>query len=134
MAEKKERHVAVREGVAPAPEAHPSVRTIAPDVDIYEKEDGLYLLADLPGVPADGLRVDTEKDVLTITGSFKGEGVFPREAVYSELAPCEYYRAFSLGEDLDAGRITATLKDGVLELFLPQAARAKTRKIKVESA
>jgi len=134
MADRKESKVPARESGALQPEARANVRTIAPAVDIYEKEDGLYLLADMPGVPLERIRVDTEKDVLSITGSFEAGTVLTGDPVYTELAPCEYHRAFALGEDLDTARITATLRDGVLELFLPKAARAKVKKIKVEAA
>lgn len=115
-------------------EARPGLRTVAPAVDIYETDEGLVLLADLPGVPIEAVRLDVDKDVLTIAARLTGEGLFPGEAVYAELSPCEYYRAFALGEDLDPARISATMRNGVLELVLPKAERAKTRKIKVEGA
>jgi len=114
--------------------ARRATRTAVPAVDIYERAEGLVLVADLPGVPTDGVKLDVDKDVLTISASFTGERVFPGEATWSELGPCDYHRAFSLGEDLDPARISATMKDGVLELFLPKAERAKTRKIKIEQA
>ena len=128
-----ERPVKVHEG-APAerPNGRSKTRTIAPAVDIYEVGDGLHLVADLPGVTTDGVRLDVEKDVLTISARFTGEGVFVGEPTCTELAPVEYYRAFALGDDLDAGRISATMKNGVLELVLPKAERAKTRKIPVQ--
>jgi HSP20 family protein len=127
--------VKVHAGAGPRPEARQTaVRTIAPAVDIFEDGDKLYLLADLPGISTDGVRLDVDKDVLTISAKFGGESIFKGEATYSELAPCEYYRAFALGEDLDAARITATMKNGVLELVLPKAERAKTRKIPVNLA
>jgi HSP20 family molecular chaperone IbpA len=114
------------------PDGRPGLRTVAPAVDIYEANDRLHLLADLPGVTTEGVQLDVDKDVLTIRARFTGEVVFKGEPTYSELAPVEYYRAFALGEDLDAARIGATVKNGVLELVLPKAERAKTRKIKIE--
>lgn len=114
--------------------AEPRVRTVAPAVDIYESEDGLTLLADLPGVATDGVKLDVDKDVLTISAKMPVGSALPGEPWYAELAPCEYHRAFALGDELDAARITATMKNGVLELVLPKAERAKTRKIKVEEA
>jgi len=111
-----------------------SLRRVTPPVDIYEDQERLYLLADLPGVSTEQVKIDVEKDVLTISAAFVGEGFFPGEAAYSELAPVEYFRAFALGEDLDAARISATMRNGVLELELPKAERAKTKKIKVELA
>jgi HSP20 family molecular chaperone IbpA len=124
--------VKVREGAAERPARAANVRTVSPAVDIYEEGDRLHLLADLPGIATDGVRLDVDKDVLTISAKLAGEGAFPGEATYSELAPCEYYRAFALGEDLDPARISAVMKNGVLELVLPKAERAKTRKIDVQ--
>lgn len=114
--------------------ARPALRMVAPPVDIYERDEGLVVVADLPGVSREAVRVDVDKDVLTISARFEGEGAFPGQPTYSELSPCEYYRAFSLGEGLDPGRITASMRNGVLELFLPKAERAKTRKIQVTQA
>lgn len=130
-----EGRVKVNEGGAPrAGDARQPARTrtVAPPVDIFEENETLYVVADLPGVGTDGVRLDVDKDVLTISAQFTGEGVFKGEPTYSELAPVTYHRAFALGEDLDPTRIAATMKDGVLELVLPKAERAKTRKIKIE--
>jgi HSP20 family molecular chaperone IbpA len=110
----------------------PALRKVAPAVDIYEQNDLLYLVADMPGVSGDAVRLDVDKDVLTISARFSGEGSFPGSATYAELSPVEYYRAFALGEDLDAARISASLKNGVLELAIPKAERAKTRKIPIQ--
>jgi HSP20 family protein len=123
--------------VAPAGEgqrAEGRLRTVAPAVDIYETKDGLVLLADLPGVSSDAVKIDVQKDVLTISARFTGEGAFPGEPTWSEITPREYYRAFALGDDLDSARIAAAMKNGVLELTLPKAERAKTKKIKVNAS
>jgi HSP20 family molecular chaperone IbpA len=130
--DQNERRVKAREGIAQGDGGAPAGRVIAPAVDIYEEADRLHVVADLPGVKTDGVKLDVVKDVLTISARFTGEGILRGEAAYSELAPIEYHRAFALGEDLDPGRITATMKDGVLELVLPKAERAKTRKVKIE--
>jgi len=112
-------------------ERQPKMRTVAPPVDIYEEGDQLFLLIDLPGVTTDGVRLDVNKDVLTIEATFAGE--LGGEASYSELAPASYYRAFELGDDLDTARINATMRNGVLELVVPKAERAKTKKIQVQA-
>jgi HSP20 family molecular chaperone IbpA len=132
MSEKKDRSIQVHKGQPPAREA-PELRRVAPPVDIYETPDGLVLLADLPGVGGDAVSVDVNKDVLTISARFTGEGVLCGSPAWSEVEPREYYRAFALGEDLDAGKISASVRNGVLELLLPKAEKAKARKIKVEA-
>lgn len=128
-----ERSVKVNEGAAPQRSQRSSLRAVAPAVDIYGDDDKLCVVADLPGISTDGVRLDVDKDVLTISAKFTGEGFFPGEATYSELAPVEYYRAFALGEGLDAARITATMRNGVLELVVPMAEQAMTQKIQVKA-
>lgn len=113
--------------------ARRALRKVSPAVDIYEKNETLYIVADMPGVAKDGVKLDVDRDVLTISARFEGEGFLPGKATYSELAPVEYYRAFALGEDLDPARISATLRNGVLELSLPKAERAKTKKIQIQA-
>lgn len=115
---------------ADARNGQPRTRTVAPAVDIFEDGDRLNLLVDLPGVATDGVRLGVEKDVLTIEARFAAE--LPGESTYSEFGPVAYYRAFALGDDLDTARISATMKNGVLELVLPKAERAKTKKIQVQ--
>jgi HSP20 family protein len=121
------------ESRAHAPERsapQPRLRTVAPPVDIFEDGERLHLLIDLPGVATDGVKLGVEKDVLTIEATFQAE--FPGRSTYAELGPVAYYRAFALGDDLDTARITATMRNGVLELVLPKAERAKTKKIQVQ--
>jgi len=108
------------------------LRKVAPAVDIFEKNETLYIYADVPGVGKDGVTLDVDGDVLTIRGRVEGAEA-PGRATYSERVPVEYYRAFALGEDLDASRVGATLRNGVLELVLPKAERAKTKKIQIQA-
>ncbi len=131
MAEAK--NVQVRQKESVQPEENPA-RTRMPAVDIYEGEDGLVLVADLPGVSSDGLDVRVERDVLAIHGRIDAREARAGEAYHAEIQPADFYRAFALGEDLDAGKIAATLKNGVLTLELPKAERAKTRKIEIRAS
>lgn len=108
----------------------PRARVVAPAVDIYEHQEQLHILVDLPGVTSDGVKLDVEKEVLTISAK-PAQGAPEGQLVYGELQPVEYHRAFALGEDLDAARISATLKSGVLSLVLPKSERAKTKKIAI---
>jgi HSP20 family protein len=102
----------------------------SPSVDIYENEEGLTLLADLPGVTEENLDIDLEDRKLTINGT-----VPPPEkrfhSVYSEYGIGGYTRSFRLGEAIDRTKINASLKDGVLTLTLPKADKLKPRKIQV---
>jgi len=123
----------VENGGGAAVAESPKVRRVAPAVDIFEREDGLVLLADLPGAKEGDVKIDVDKDVLTISARFGEGGFAPGVEFYSELWPREYYRAFQLGELLDSAHITAKMRNGVLELVLPKAERAKTRKIEVKA-
>ena len=123
-----------REKAAPTrsdAEATRQVRQYLPDVDIYETDDALMLVADMPGIRADQLDVRLEKDVLTIHGQASPVDVGERTLIHAEYEPGDYYRAFSLSDEIDRERIEASLKNGVLTLRLPKAASAKPKKIKI---
>jgi HSP20 family protein len=105
-------------------------RYVEPPVDIYETEEGLVLLADLPGVSREGLEVRLEDNVLTIEGQAKH--AFGGEPVHREYELGHFFRQFDLSEQIDQGRIQAELKHGVLTLRLPKAEKAKPRKIDIK--
>ena len=105
---------------------------VSPDVDIHEGDDSLVLVADVPGVGTGGVEVKLENNVLELT-AHRSEAKPAEDADYTEYAAVSYYRAFSLSQDIDAERITAGLKDGVLTVTLPKSARAKPRKIEVKA-
>ena len=103
----------------------------SPAVDIYETEDSITLLADLPGVETGDLDINVEDKQLTITGlvNDKSEG----EAIYTEYGIGGYTRTFKLGDSIDQSKISASLKEGVLTLVLPKAEQLKARKIEVNA-
>jgi HSP20 family protein len=101
-----------------------------PLVDIFENEQGLVLIADMPGVAADGINVDLRENTLTIFGKVGLEQA-DRKQLSREFEVGDYYRQFALSEQIDQERITAVMKDGVLTLGLPKLAPAQPRKIAV---
>ncbi|HWP58953.1 MAG TPA: Hsp20/alpha crystallin family protein [Candidatus Acidoferrales bacterium] len=105
-------------------------RYIAPPVDIYETNEGLVLMADLPGVAKENLDVRVENDTLTIRGIASHKA--PGSPIYREYELANFFRQFELGEKVDQGRISAELKHGVLMLSLPKAQEAKPRRIEVK--
>jgi HSP20 family protein len=105
-------------------------RLVAPAVDIYEEDDGLVIVADMPGVPRDGVSAGVEGGVLTIEGKVPQPSE-AEAALYSEYEPADFHRCFALGESIDPGGITATLHNGVLTVRLPKAEAARTRKIEI---
>jgi len=106
----------------------------APRVDIYERADAMVLLANIPGADADSVEVRFEEKTLTISAQAPGTTSEGYETVLRESEAGEYYRAFTIGEDIDTEHIEADLKDGVLKLVLPKSEKAKPRKIEVKQA
>ena len=115
-------------------QARGETRALIPRVDVLEDDGGITLLADLPGVPKDQLELKVEGDTLTIEGEVPPLGAAQLEPVYAELRLPRYRRAFTLSRELDAGRIEAGLKDGVLRLRIPKTAQAQPRRIEVQTA
>ena len=122
----------VHEGPARREETREQERYITPPVDIYETKDGLTVVADLPGVPQQGLDVRVADGVLTIQA--RTEHVAPGNPVEREYQLLNFYRQFELPEEIDAERIGAELKHGVLTLKLPKKEKAKPRRIEVSVA
>ncbi len=113
-------------------ETRASERYIKPAVNIIETEDGLTLIADIPGSARDGLDVNVEKGILTINAMVSHST--PGRPVYSEFELAPYYRQFSISEVLDQEKATADLSNGLLTLKVPKAEAAKPRKIEVKVA
>jgi HSP20 family molecular chaperone IbpA len=103
-----------------------------PRFDIFENEDELLLIGDLPGVEKDGLDIRFEKNELSVYGR-----VTPRhsevEYLYGEFGIGDFYRAFTIGEAIDAKKISAELKNGVLTIHLPKTEAVKPRRIEVNA-
>lgn len=102
---------------------------LTPAIDIFETEERLTLVADLPGVPKDRLNLGIDKGVLTI------EALAPTSTdggtMFREFGTTGYYRRFQLPDTLEFDKVAADLKDGVLTVKMPKAAAARPRKIEV---
>jgi len=101
----------------------------SPPVDIYEDERGLMVVADLPGVESDGADIRVENGILTIQA--RAQHIIKSRAVQREYELTGFYRQFQLPEEIDTGRISAELKNGVLRVTLPRMERAQPRRIEV---
>lgn len=115
---------------AVAPDTREEQRTLTPPVDIFENEEGLVVVADLPGVEKQDLDVRVEHNVLTIQA--KSQTVMPGEPLHREYRLLNFFRQFQLSETVDQERIKAELKNGVLMLNLPKKEQAKPKQINVE--
>ena len=107
---------------------------LVPAVDIWENADGIVVNADLPGVPKENLSIGIEGDTLTVEGTVALGESAKMQDVYAEVRVAQYRRSFVLGSDLDKEKVSANLRNGVLELRIPKAESAKPRRIPVASA
>jgi HSP20 family molecular chaperone IbpA len=105
---------------------------VVPPVDVFENESGITLLADLPGVSRDRLGVRVDGESLLIEATAATVGPPDMQPVYGEAQYPSYRRQFTLSRELDASRIEAILKDGVLKLSIPKLEEAKPRRIEVQ--
>jgi HSP20 family protein len=122
--QKKREHEKKEESTIPA-------RVFMPEADIYETEDALNVILEMPGVEKGNLDIRVENDVLSVEGRLdltKYQGLLP---LYTEYNVGHYARSFQLSNKVDQGKIAAAMKDGVLSLTLPKAEQAKPRKIDV---
>ena len=124
----------VREESTPSrrEETREEERYITPPVDIFETKDGLTVVADLPGVDRSMLDVRVADGLLTIQG--RTAHVAPGTLVEAEYRLLNFYRQFELPDEVDAEKIGAELKHGVLTLRLPKKEKAKPRKVEVSVA
>jgi HSP20 family molecular chaperone IbpA len=106
-------------------------RTYVPEVDIYETTDSLWLWADMPGVDEKSIEINVADGVLSLEGRVELQDYDNLSPVYTEYNVGNYARRFTLSNDIDTGRIKARMTNGVLELELPKAERAKPRRIAV---
>jgi HSP20 family protein len=106
-------------------------RVFLPTADIYETNDALNVVLEMPGVEKSSVEVRVEDGVLKIDGRLdfsKYQGLQP---LYTEYNVGHYSRSFRLSSKIDQTKIGAELKDGVLSLVLPKVEEAKPRRIQV---
>lgn len=110
-----------------------NVPVFVPLVDIFETQNELTLLADMPGVPMENVEIDLDNNLLTIRGSVNAEKM-GGSLLLQEYEVGDYYRQFNLTNVIDRNKIDASMKDGVLKVVLPKAEAAKPRKIAVKAS
>lgn len=105
---------------------------LRPRVDVFESPTEYVLEADLPGVRKDDLRVEIERNVLSIEGERKSERSEDLHGLHVERATnARFVRRFTLGREVDADKIEARFEDGVLRLTVPKQEKALPRRINV---
>jgi len=107
-------------------------RVFVPNADIYESQDALSVILEMPGVDKSNVGIRVEDGTLYVEGRLdvsKYQGLVP---LYTEYNVGHYARSFQLSNKIDQSRIGAEFKDGVLSLTLPKAEEAKPRTIQVK--
>jgi HSP20 family molecular chaperone IbpA len=106
--------------------------TFVPTTDIFETDQALMLVMEMPGVDKGNIEISVENDVLAVAGRVDFSKYEKLQPVYTEYNVGHYRRSFSLSPSrVDQDKIRAEMKDGVLTLTLPKAEQAKARKIAV---
>jgi HSP20 family molecular chaperone IbpA len=110
---------------APVEKTRAAERRLTPPVDIFENSDGFLIVADLPGVTAEGVSVEYNPPELHVSGRVNGE---------SAQGTLIYERRFEVGSSVDPGSIEAELKHGVLRIRVRKSAALRPRRIDVKAA
>jgi len=106
---------------------------LLPAVDIFEDDNAIRVVADVPGVTRESLELEVDNDVLTLKGDIKLDMPDKMSATYAEVRGSHYYRQFQLGREVDAEGIKAEVRNGVLELLLPKREQHRRRRIEIHS-
>ncbi len=107
-------------------------KVFAPAVDIYETNDAIVLIAEMPGVDEKTIDVTLDNDVLTLRGQVNYELPEGYELVYNEYDLGDYERSFTVNEAIDVDKIEAEYHNGVLTVKLPKAEPVKAKKVQVK--
>jgi HSP20 family molecular chaperone IbpA len=108
------------------------MRAFSPTTDIFETDEALTMLLEMPGVDRESIEISVENGVLTVEGKInfsKYEGLQP---VYSEYNIGPFRRSFRISSRIDQDKIKAKMQSGVITLVLPKAEEAKPRRIEIK--
>ena len=131
MASKQELQVQQKRELEKKEESTIPARVFLLTADIYESQDALSVILEMPGVEKNNVEVSVEDGVLKVEGRLdfsKYQGLQP---LYTEYNIGHYARSFRLSSKIDQSKIAAELKDGVLSLVLPKVQEVKPRTIQV---
>jgi HSP20 family molecular chaperone IbpA len=103
-----------------------------PKVDIWETQDAIQIVAEMPGVDDKSVDISLEDRALSIVGRVGPEDIGGYDKVYSEYQVGNYERTFTIPYDIDRDRIKAAVRQGILKLVLPKSESAKPRRIEVK--
>ena len=94
--------------------------TAYPKVNVYEYDDKVGIIAEIPGLDKKNVSVEVEENVLTISGDKHGFEDDGGKCITRELKHSSFKRSFNLGEQLDGDEVSANFKDGILSINIPK--------------
>jgi len=106
-------------------------RYFVPNTDIFETEDALIVVMEIPGVAKEDIAIDVENDSLRVEAKIDHGHYNGLEPLYTEYNVGHFARAFSLSSKIDRQQISAELADGILTLTLKKAKEAMPRRIAI---
>ena len=99
-----------------------------PKVNIYEYDDKIGIVAEIPGLDKKNVSVEVEEQILTISGDKHGFDSDGGKCITRELKQSSFKRSFNLGEHLDGDDVSASFKDGMLSISIPKKEPEKPKK------
>ena len=132
MAPAQELEVQPKRELEKREESTTPVRSFVPNTDIFETENALMVVMELPGVDREHTEITVEDNVLSVSGRIDFSKYEKLQPVYTEYNIGYFRRTFSLApSSIDEQKISADMRDGVLTLTLPKAERIKPRRIQL---
>ena len=131
MADNQDIQVQQKREVDRGEESTRPTRAFMPTADIFETEEALTVVLEMPGVSKENVDINVEEGVLTVEGRIDFQKYQGMRPVYSEYNVGPYRRSFRVSSQIDQEKISAEMQDGVITLTLPKAEKAKPRRIKV---
>ena len=131
MSDTQELAVREKQELAKKEEKTTPGRYYIPTADIFETDEALTVIMEMPGVEKKDIDVALEDDALRVEGKIDYSKYQGMEPVYTEYMIGHYARGFTLSGKIDRDGISAQLNDGVLTLTLPKAKEAMPRKIAI---
>jgi len=132
MAPAQELEVQPKRELEKREESTTPVRSFVPNTDIFETDDALMVVMELPGVDREHTEITVEDNVLDVSGRIDFSKYEKLQPVYTEYNIGHFRRTFSLApSSIDEQKISADMKDGVLTLTLPKAERIKPLRIQL---
>ena len=103
------------------------------NIDMYQTKDNVIIKSTIAGVRPEDIDITVANDMVTIKGSRKKKKIFRRTIIFTRNVIGENFsRSVIIPVDIDSEEIEADLKDGILTVIIPKAAKAKTKKVKVK--